>query len=141
MSQTLEINNKLGNLEETKRFLFNKKYDEFTQSLDQPYLFYHGKYERDESNDTKMEFILGNKNKGFVQSVPTKSVRDLLIKFVCKKVDGKVTYDCVVISKTTQPLTELMDVDGFTFNPITKEQVSDYYLNTVEGMLYTDYLH
>jgi len=141
MAQVESYNNKLGDLEGTKRYFFNKEYDNFTNSLQQPFMFYFGEYERDENDDRKMEFILVNRNKGFVQNIPNKSIRDLLIKFVCRKIGGKVTYDCMVISKTSQPLNELMDTDGFTFTSVTSEEVKEYFLGSNEDEISVEYVH
>lgn len=141
MAQVESYNNKLGNLEETKRYFFNKDFQNFTNALQQPFMFYFGEYERDENDDKKMEFILVNRNKGFCQNIPSKSVRELLIKFVCRKIEDKVTYDCMVISKTNQPLNQLMETDGFTFTSVTSEEVKEYFLGSSEDEISVEYVH
>ena len=123
-------NDKLGDLEGTKRFFFNRDYDGFTESLNQPYVFHYGEFEIDESDNSKPEFILVNKNKGFIQSIPQKSIRHLLGKFVCRRVNGQVMYQCMIVSKSDRPLDELIDTDGFNFKCSTSTIANTFFLET-----------
>ena len=117
---------KIGNLEAVKRAFCNKEFAEFRTLLTQEpqFLFKTVEYNYAEDYDGRPEFIMKNKNRGFVQNVD-KLRAYFFIAFSCFKKDDHVHFKSFWIVNTTDDLKTVLedDYDDFTFTDSTVDEV------------------
>ncbi|ARF11752.1 hypothetical protein Klosneuvirus_2_188 [Klosneuvirus KNV1] len=136
---------KIGNLEPVKRAFCNKEFDSFESLVQtQNFKLYSADYIDSSEFDGRPEFILVNKNKGFVQSMD--EFRSYFyIAFCCYKKDGKVTFKSYWIVNTNDPLDKVLgsDAEGFKFEQMSdvKEFVNTFKTGGVENAISLAYLH
>ena len=130
---------KIGNLEAVKRAFCNKEFDEFKNLLGQEphFHFMTAEYKYAEDYDGKMDFIVKNKNRGFVQAFD-KLRAYFFIAFSCFKKDDHVQFKSFWIVNTTDDLKTVLgdEYDDFTFSDSTADEV-------IEGFKtggYADYM-
>lgn len=117
---------KIGNLEAVKRAFCNKQFAEFRTLLTQepPFRFMTAEYKYAEDYDDKKDFIINNKNRGFVQ-VFDKLRAYFFIAFSCFQQDDHVHFKSFWIVNTTDDLKTVLgdEYDDFTFSDATCEEV------------------
>lgn len=138
---------KIGNLENVKRSFCNKEFESFEsliQNQTPSFKLYSVDYVDSSEFDGRPDFILVNKNKGFVQSMD--EYRSYFyIAFVCSKKDGKVTFKSYWIVNTNDPLDKVLgsDFESFKFEQLdnVKEFVNVFKSGGVENVISLAYLH
>jgi hypothetical protein len=140
LTQPEEVVTNAITFETLKRSFFNHEFDTFRDSLTLPLRFYHSVYQRDESDDKKMEFILVNRNTGFVQSYEDMA-KSSCVKFVCYRLDNQVFFESFWIVNDTRPLTELTDMDGFDVSESNALKAFDFFTKDFENTIDVSYLH
>ena len=87
---------KIGNLEPLKRAFSNKEYDAFRELLEKqspPFKYFIGDYLGADEFEGRPDFIISNRNKGFVQADALESNRNyLFVAFSCFKEHGKLVF-------------------------------------------------
>ena len=116
----------IGNLEQAKRDFSDKKYDEFDaliKAQTPPFKFFNVKYADASEFNGRPDFILVNKNKGFIQSMDDYR-KYFFIAFVCSKKDSKASFNSYWVVNTTDDLQKILgsDYDSFKFTETTDVQ-------------------
>ena len=109
----------IGNLDQAKRNFSDKKYDEFNaliKTQTPPFKFFNVEYTDSSEFDGRPDFILVNKNKGFIQSMDDYR-KYFFIVFVCSKKENKASFNSYWIVNTTDDLQKILgsDYDSFKF--------------------------
>lgn len=136
---------KISNLEPVKRAFCNKEFESFETLIQTQNLkLYNVDYIDSSEFDGRPDFILVNKNKGFVQSMD--EVRPYFyIAFSCYKKDGKVNFKSYWIVNTNDPFEKVLgsDAECFKFEQLTdvKEFVTAFKTGGVENPVSLAYLH
>jgi len=138
---------KIGNLEPVKRAFCNKEFESFEsliQNQNPPFKLYDVDYVYASDYDSSPEFVVVNKNKGFVQSMDEYRPY-FYIAFSCYKKEGKVNFKSYWIVNTTDSLDKVLgsDFDSFKFTPMNdaKEFVNVFKTGGVENAVSLAYLH
>ena len=138
---------KIGNLESIKRAFCNKEFESFEtliQTQNPPFTLYSAEYNDSSEYDGRPEFILVNKNKGFVQSMDEYRPY-FYIAFSCHKNDGKVCFNSYWIVNTSDSLDKVLgsDYESFKFKQVTdvKEFVNTFKTGGNDNPISLAYLH
>lgn len=138
---------KIGNLEPIKRAFCNKEFDSFEsliQTQTPSFKLYSTDYTDSAEYSGRPEFILVNKNKGFVQSMD--EYRSYFyIAFSCYKKDDTVHFKSYWIVNTNDPLDKVLgsDYESFKFEQMNdvKEFVNTFKTGGTENLISLVYLH
>lgn len=133
---------KIGNLDSLKRAFSNKEYDDFKRLLEEtPYKYYKGKYKDSSEFKGRPDFVIQNRNKGFIQSEELESKRAyLFVAFHCFK-DDELHFESYWIVNTEDSLESLLGEDhsSFDFTPVSTDEIHlGFQLN---GGVAHNYLH
>lgn len=136
---------KIGNLEPIKRAFCNKEFDEFTKLIsEQPYKLYEATYIYSNEYVGKPDFILDNKNKGFIQTDVMESKRNyMFVAFVCTKEEEKLMFKSYWIVNSTDPLESILEDDyqNFEFVETNVDTVVNGFKTNKDSVISLVYLH
>lgn len=139
---------KIGNLEPVKRAFSNKEYQQFQELLEQqspPFRYLAGTYRGAEEFEGRPDFILHNRNKGFLQSDPLEKNRAyLFVAFSCFRKEGKLVFQSYWIVNTEDPLEQLLEdeLDSFELNEVDLTTIIEgFKTGGAESTVALNYLH
>ena len=141
---------KIGNLEPVKRAFSNKAYDEFKALLEKqtpPFRYYVADYLEASEFEGRPDFIIGNRNKGFIQSDCLENNRNyLFVAFSCFKnrADSKLVFRSYWIVNSNDSLESLLesDYDQFKFDESQLETIVEgFRTGGAESKIALNYLH
>lgn len=126
----------IGDIESIKRAFSDRKYDEFKQLLaEKPYQLWTAKYVYASDYEGSPDFVLTNKNLGFVQSdVLAENRRHLYIAFVCRK-EGRVpVFSSYWIVNINESLESFLgdEYKDFTFIKADLETIISGFCRTLQ---------
>lgn len=139
------VHSKIGNLEALKRAVCNKEYDEVAKLL-APYKLYVADYAFADEFEGRPDFIIKNKNRGFIQSDILERKRQyVFVAFSCYKADGKVQFKSFWVVNSNDSLEAILegDYENFKFTPVSdaKQIVTGFKNGGNEVTISLDYLH
>lgn len=119
---------KIGNLEGVKRAFCNNDFDAFktlVKNQTPSFKLFTADYAYADEYQNKMDFMLQNKSKGFVQMMDDFRAY-YFITFVCFKKDGKVNFKSYWIVNSNDSFETVLgsDHESFKFTPV--ENVDEF---------------
>ena len=142
---------KIGNLEPVKRAFSNKAYDEFRGLLEKqtpPFQYFVADYVDAADYEASPDFVIVNKNKGFIQSDALESNRNYLyVAFSCfrdRTENTRLVFRSYWIVNSNDSLQSLLegDYDCFKFSPADLTTIVDGFMTGgSEDKIALNYLH